>query len=434
MLARLPAQHAPAAFARLRRKVALLITAFLLASGGRALAAVPLRTLPVEASLRLERLAGRGELALIESRPDGTLRQITIYTVVDAPVDKVEYVVAHPKEYPDFVPNVVKSDIVGSTGEGGLFYEWELDVPLVNLKGTSKVSFEPAPRTGAAPSVHIETVRGDVPNGTWEWQFLPASGGRTLLAYHGYADVRHSSWFLKKLIQHNKTIEHGALLASGIVFVKAVKLRAEAIAGHGTGQRPRIDLTVDRNVAINGIKGTFDAGVLAPLLDRGQVALVESFHDGRLRQANLLSYVYAPEPQMYQVVTTPADFAKFVPGLKRCSVQSDDGREAVYELEIKVPVLPNIEYKSRMRREPETQSVRIAAISGDARGSVYGWDLAAVSPRQTLAIYQLNGQLRKQSWLFKKMIESEPFFEHGVNVSVALATMMAMRGRAEGWR
>jgi hypothetical protein len=32
------------------------------------------------------------------------------------------------------------------------------------------------------------------------------------------------------------------------------------------------------------------------------------------------------------------------------------------------------------------------------------------------------------------MIKSEPFFEHGLNVSVALATMMAMRGRAEGWR
>ena len=123
-----------------------------------------------------------------------------------------------------------------------------------------------------------------------------------------------------------------------------------------------------------------------------------------------------------------------MPGLKKSELKSDDGRTAVYDLEIKVPVLPNIAYTTRMLREPEKERVRQVCIKGDARGSVYGWDLTVVSPSQTLAIYQLNGQLRKQSWLFKKMIESEPFFEHGVNVSVALATMMAMRGRAEGWR
>src|SRR5262249_17833398 len=161
---------------------------------------------------------------------------------------------------------------------------------------------------------------------------------------------------------------------------------------------------------------------LAPLLDRGEVALVESFHDGRLRQANLLSYVYVPEEKFYRILTTPADFVTFVPGLKKIQVVSDNGHTAVYDLEIKVPVLPTIEYTTRMVREPEKERVRQICIKGDAKGSVYGWDLSIVNPKQTLAIYQLNGQLRKQSWLFKKMIESEPFFEHGVNVSVALAT------------
>jgi ribosome-associated toxin RatA of RatAB toxin-antitoxin module len=386
-----------------------------------------LRTLPYGSLRRLEPLAARGELALIESQPDGKLRQISIYVLVNAPPQVVEQVLAEPAHYPEFVPNVVKSQVTGSGADGALYYEWELDVPLVNLKGTSKLFTAPAPTAGAAPSVLVETIRGDVPDGVWQWDFLPASGGRTLLAYHGYADVARSSYVLRKLIAHNRTLEHGAVLASGIVFVKAVKLRAEALAGRGDGRRPRIDQSRERHIALQSIRGTFDAHAIEPLLERGQVALVESFADGRLRQANLLSYVYTPEPDIFRVVSTPADFQKFVPGLAHSKVLSDDGRDAVYELEIHVPVLPNIEYKTHMRREPANQEVRQVCIDGDAKGSVYGWDFVALAPRQTLAIYGLNGQLRKQSWVLRQMIKSEPFFEHGLNVSVALATMMAMR-------
>jgi hypothetical protein len=103
-------------------------------------ASVPLRTLPPGDALKLEPLAARGELALIESHPNGRLRQITIWTLVDAPPEKVEQVVGRPAEYPQFVSNVVRSDITGHTGDGGLFYEWELDVPLVNLKGPARWS------------------------------------------------------------------------------------------------------------------------------------------------------------------------------------------------------------------------------------------------------------------------------------------------------
>src|SRR5262249_30711451 len=158
----------------------------------------------------------------------------------------------------------VRSDITGQTGDGGLFYEWELDVPLVNLKGTSKVEFRAPPVAGAGRTVHVEVVRGDVHEGTWDWQFLPAAGGPTLLGYHGYADVTKSSWVLRKLIAHNPTLEHGAVLASGIVFVKAVKLRAETLAGHADGKRPRIDQSLERQVVLRSLRGTIDPATLAP--------------------------------------------------------------------------------------------------------------------------------------------------------------------------
>src|SRR5215813_10602210 len=123
-----------------------------------ALGAVQLRQLPPEVVAKIEQLASRGELALIESKPDGRLRQITIYSLVNAPPDKCEYVISHPREYPDFVPNVVKAEMAGQINGGadGFFYSWELDVPLVNLKGISRVTFGPPPAAGAARRVHVE--------------------------------------------------------------------------------------------------------------------------------------------------------------------------------------------------------------------------------------------------------------------------------------
>src|SRR5437867_482828 len=117
----------------------------LLASVARA--AVPLQTLSPGEIRRLEPLAARGELALIESHPNGRLKQVTIYAVANAPPDKVFYVLSHPAEYPDFVANVVRAQTTGQTAHGGLFYEWELEVPLVNLKGLSRMTYglPPAP-------------------------------------------------------------------------------------------------------------------------------------------------------------------------------------------------------------------------------------------------------------------------------------------------
>src|SRR5262249_5836871 len=127
-------------------------------------AAVPLHSLPPDVVAKIERLASRGELALIESKPDGRLQQITIYTLANAPPDKCEYVVSHAKEYPDFVPNVVKAEMAGQIdgGKGGFFYSWELDVPLVNLKGISRVTYGAPPAAGAGRRIHVETIAGDV--------------------------------------------------------------------------------------------------------------------------------------------------------------------------------------------------------------------------------------------------------------------------------
>jgi ribosome-associated toxin RatA of RatAB toxin-antitoxin module len=417
------------------RLAPLLALVGLAAAAPSALAArVALHSLPPEDSLKLAPLAGRGELALVESHADGRLRQITVYAIVNAPPDKAEYVVGHPAEYPDFVPSVVKSKISSATPDGTLYYDWELDVPLVNLKGQNRLSFGKPAIPGSARTIEVETLRGDVPSGAWHWEFLPLGDGRTLVACHTYADIAKANWFLRKMIAANRTIEHGSVLASTVVFVKAVKLRAEALAGHGDGHRPKVDQSLDRAVELKPVRGTFDPQVLDPLLARGPVALIESFPDGRLRLADLLSYVYAPQAAMFRSVSTPTDFSRFVPGVDKSNVLSDNGREALYELEIHVPVLPNINYKTRMVREPEAERVRQHCVAGDARGSVYGWDLISMGPKQTLAIYQLNGQLRKQSWFLRQMIKSEPFYEHGLNVSVALATMMAMRGHAEGWK
>ena len=83
---------------------------WLLGLGAQAFARVmPLERLPDDKLAALAPLLQRGELALIESNKDGTLKQVTLLLFVAAAPATVHDVLAHAGDYKKFIPNVSKS-------------------------------------------------------------------------------------------------------------------------------------------------------------------------------------------------------------------------------------------------------------------------------------------------------------------------------------
>src|ERR1041385_7175069 len=84
--------------------------ALVLLTTSTAVAAPELRRVDRDVLLGLAGPARRGELALVESNPDGTMRQVTMVVFVRAPAERVRALVADVGGYLRFVPNLKQAD------------------------------------------------------------------------------------------------------------------------------------------------------------------------------------------------------------------------------------------------------------------------------------------------------------------------------------
>ncbi|MEK6609166.1 MAG: SRPBCC family protein [Myxococcota bacterium] len=399
-----------------------LFCALLLPAPSRA--AQPLQPLPEKTLLGLRDFAERGELALIESHKIGGLKQITLVAVIHAPPKRVWDTLTDTERYPEFVPNVVKNQTSKDTG-AQRWVEFELEVPLFNLEGTNHYRFQP-------PAVmEVETVAGDLKTGRWRWELYPLGENATLAVEYAYSDIRELNWALRKMIRGNKNIEHGSVLSAATVFMKALKQRAESRVGRGPAARP--DPKKATKIVLQSLRDGADSpdfAALDPLLDRGIVALVQSFPDGRLHQAVLFARTYAAKEKVYAVAGRPERYDDFMPNIEAAELLEESSDDLRYSMKVKGLFL-SIDFEARMRRGDGW--LRSDTTGGDLRNAHFAWEFVPQGSERTLTLHYINTDLRRNSWVIRQLIDREPFFEHGVNVATGLITINNVRGRAEGW-
>lgn len=397
----------------MRAVVALLLARASL--GGTAL-----RTLPEETLRALRPFVERGEMALIESKKDGTLKQITLVALVRAPRATVWKALASTERYPEFVPNVVKSETIRQEGNVR-FVDWEFEVPMFNVEGTNRYTFRPP------DAMEAEAVAGDIRTAALRWE-LRESGADTLVALYSYSDLRDLNFFLRRMIKFNKKMEHGSVLSASLVFMKSLKALVEGRGGRASrpagGADGRIELRTIRGDA------ALDFGAVEPLLDRGTAALIQSRPDGRLRQVVLLMRAHVGRDRLYDVVAHPDRYDDFMPQIEEATAISDDGTRLVWRAEVAAPLF-DLEYTARTVRGAD--GVRTDATDGDLKNARWAWEFVPQRPDRTLALYYANADLRRNSWVVRQMVKREPFYEHGVNVASALVNASLVLGYAEGW-
>ena len=404
----------------------LPLAGLLVFSSAASAAGYSLQTLSPETLVQLRSFAERGELVLIESNRGGTLKQITLMTVVRAPRQIVWDVLSATERYPDFVPNVVRSKTIVQRDHERVV-SWELEVPLINVEGKNRYRFSPP------QAMDVDAVSGDLKTGAWRWELYPLGDDATLAVEYAYSDIRNLNRIIRWMIRGNMTLEHGLVLSAATVFIKALKQRAESIAGRGPAGRP--DPKEQRKIVLRSLRADsngsllrFDA--LAPLLDRGTLALVQSFPDGRLHQAVLMTRAYVPRNLVYDVAAHPENYDEFMSGIPQARALRDDGKDLLYEMEVEAPLL-NIQFKAHMIRGPDW--LWVDTVGGDLRNAHFAWEFLPQGQKRTLMLYYTNSDLRRNSWVVRQLINREPYFEHGVNVATGLITLGVVRGRAEGW-
>ena len=107
-------------------------------------------------------LLARGSVAVIESNSDGTLKQVSVATIVRAPAQAIFTLVSQPETYPAFMPNISSTRVV-ERHDNMVAYEWAWRGVLVELGGANAMTLY-APRR-----IDVEATRGDLGRGRFRW-------------------------------------------------------------------------------------------------------------------------------------------------------------------------------------------------------------------------------------------------------------------------
>ena len=387
-------------------------------------ARMKLRTLDTATLKGLAPLAAKGELVLIEAGSGGRLTQVTWVAVAKATPNHVLDVIAVPEDYPKFVPNLVQVDVLQRDGKL-TDVEWELEVPFVNLKGVNRVQ-DDRPKT-----VRYWPVRGDIRRGAWQWEAVDLGDGRSVVASYVYQDVRDASWFLRKLIDARPTLEHAAVLATSLVMLKAVCDEAGRRAGHRVVGRPKKRSRAA--IRIDSVTRDLKGGVhraLMPLTSRGEVALVQSRPDGTLKQVVVLGLVGASPDAVHAVAADPTKYPEFLPTVAGIEVLERTASRVEYIHRFAVPLI-ELSVTSEMRYLPGRR-ITLRILGGDLKRGHYAWEfLPADGAARTLTLFYAATDIRERSWFLEKLVEREPYFEHGLNVGLGLVSVRAVGRRAE---
>jgi len=167
-------------------------------------------------------LIARGQVILVDSNGRGKLRQVTAIENVHAPFGKVLDAVSTPKNYSKAIRAF--SDIqVHSATPKEIFFSWTLGFSVFSITSRNRMAT-------VDQGVTIEGLDGDLAGSTWRWQIIPTDQDNTIVAYHGFADVKKAAVILAKTVQREPYLEHGLMAGSNMVMLRAMKRAVENAA------------------------------------------------------------------------------------------------------------------------------------------------------------------------------------------------------------
>lgn len=407
--------------------------------------------LPVERARSLAPLLRTHDVALVESNPNGSFKQLTLLTLVAARPDVVRDVVLHAERYPDFIRNLSNTQ-VSKNPDGTFDHAFQVTYGFVGFASRNRFATLPPPAPLSAAGTPSPDALGpaDVPsielydpnpapygNRHLRFDFIAAGGG-TVLALYAYTNLPGSLEFVRRFLTVTPLFEHGIAITTALTFALSIKARAEQLT---TG--PGVILPAA------GAAG-YDF-----LLERGPVALFRN-SQGRLHDTSLITLSTAGREALLDATRHASRWQDAIPIIGRSVELSGPDDQPVVDLQL---ALPLFSFHTRYALRTMGYSVDLLGIAGDLVGSRLRWDVlglprpepvpapvavpaaepappspvASAGPAPMLSKLILRGQqqLDRASLVLRQLYRIEPLMEYGVNLSLYLVLLQSVRSQAE---
>jgi hypothetical protein len=180
------------------------------------------RTLRVKELEALAPLMVRGQVVITDSYRGGRLRQATVIEVFDTPAKDILGAIGTPQNYPKMIKAIDEVTVHDASDPKMIDFSWSFGFSVFSLGSRNKM-------TEVEGGVLVEAVEGDLAGGAWRWQIVPTAENRTVVVYHGYADIQQAGYILKKTYKREPYLEHGIIAGSNMVMIRAVRKRLSKV-------------------------------------------------------------------------------------------------------------------------------------------------------------------------------------------------------------
>lgn len=167
---------------------------------------------------------------------------------------------------------------------------------------------------------------------------------------------------------------------------------------------------------------------MIPLLQKGQLVLVEQGKDGKFASATGMVLVDAPPEKVWQTLIKMEDFKDFMPKVTTSEVLRREKNEMDVRFVIDVPG-PDTDYTIRYTKDDASRTLTGTWKDGDLKGSKWFWKVEATADGKTMVSQQV--AVKNFSSILSSVEDETQTMTVGVNVSSALAAAKGLKLKCE---
>jgi hypothetical protein len=177
--------------------------------------------------------------------------------------------------------------------------------------------------------------------------------------------------------------------------------------------------------------------LLAPLLERGPVALVELVKDETLPAVLVATYVDAPADQVAKIISNPKDYPKFMRTLDHVEVLSQNATQTAYKWTWQTGVL-FLEGENRMTSFPPPAGhpeighrISVKSERGQLGEGRLMWRVFPAGEKRCLMMMAMRVDMREANFVMRQLEAAAKSVNRSVNLALCYVMVLGTKREAE---